>query len=50
MFRIGPIGGKGKFGKAPPVLTGGAEAFDYDPDDPADSSALLIARAHQKRR
>jgi hypothetical protein len=50
MFRIGPVGGKGKLGKVPPRLTGGAEAFDYDPDDPVDRAALRIAMAHQKRR
>ena len=44
------VGGKGKLGKAPPILTGGAEAFDYDPDDPVDRAALQIAMAHQKRR
>ncbi|WP_153135192.1 hypothetical protein [Paraburkholderia agricolaris] len=49
MFRIGPIGGKGKFG-TPPVLTGGAEGFDYDPDDPVDRAAWQAAMAHRKRR
>ncbi|RKE35313.1 hypothetical protein B0G76_1377 [Paraburkholderia sp. BL23I1N1] len=50
LFRIGPVGGKGKPGRAPPRLTGGAEGFDYDPDDPADRAAMMIARRHQKRR
>lgn len=50
MFRIGPIGGKGVRGRPPPRLTGGAEGFDYDPDDPVDRAALFIAHAHRKRR
>lgn len=50
MFRIGPIGGKGVVGRAAAPLTGGAEGFDYDPDDPADRAAFRVARAHQKRR
>jgi hypothetical protein len=50
MFRIGQVGGKGKRCRPPPKLTGGAEGFDYDPDDPVDRAALQIATAHQKRR
>ncbi|MGQ7939059.1 hypothetical protein [Paraburkholderia sp. D1E] len=50
MFRIGPVGGKGKRGRAPARLTGGAEGFDFDPDDPVDRAAWRIAMAHQKRR
>ena len=47
MFRIGLVDGKGKLGKAPPRLTGGEEAFDYDP---VDRAALQIAMVHRKRR
>lgn len=50
MFRVGPIGGKGKPWKQPGRSIEGAAAFDFDPDDPADQAAYLIARAHQKRR
>ncbi|RKF43534.1 hypothetical protein BCY88_06010 [Paraburkholderia fungorum] len=48
MFRVGPIGSKGK--RRPPARsTEGAAGFDFDPDDPADRAAFLIARSHQKR-
>ncbi len=50
IFRIGPIGGKGKKYQQPERSIEGAAAFDFDPDDPADQAAYLIARAHQKRR
>ncbi|MFM0155713.1 hypothetical protein [Paraburkholderia sediminicola] len=49
MFRVGPIGGKGK--RRPPAQSiEGAAGFDFDPDDPVDQAAYLIARSHQKRR
>lgn len=50
MFRVGPIGGKGKRWKQPERSIEGAAGFDFDPDDPADQAAYLIAKAHQKRR
>ncbi|MFM0270077.1 hypothetical protein PQQ59_05800 [Paraburkholderia aspalathi] len=49
MFRVGPIGGKGKRRPWAPSIEGAA-AFDFDPDDPVDQAAYKIARAHQKRR
>ncbi|CAE6810385.1 hypothetical protein R69658_05372 [Paraburkholderia aspalathi] len=45
MFRIGSVSGKGKRGKALPMLTGGEEWFDYDP---VDRAALRIAVVHHK--
>jgi hypothetical protein len=50
LFRIGTVGGKGERGRNPARLTDGGAAFDFDPDDPVDRAAFLIARGHQKRR
>ncbi|MDR8398855.1 hypothetical protein NE850_21230 [Paraburkholderia sp. USG1] len=50
LFRIGPVGGKGRKYQPPARLTEGAAGFDFDPDDPVDRAAFLIARGHQNRR
>lgn len=50
MFRVGPIGGKRKRRGHPARSTEGAAAFDFDPDDPVDRAAYMIACQHQKKR
>jgi hypothetical protein len=52
MRRMGPIGGKGKPEHWRPAPRSEADIapFSIDPDDPADRAALVIARAHQRRR
>lgn len=52
MLRIGPVGGKGKpdFWRPTPRSPDKVKPFEFDPDDPLDRAALIIARGHQRRR